>query len=368
MKQSFLRVRDEMSAIWRWWTAQLLEMAVTVLSLAVPGKMTQGIVRFGNTIDIWRLRGKPAQPCFSISADQANQMPRALESEPSLKGLRGRRVWVGLSDTDLLRLDIHVPRAAERELAGLVQLHLERELPIPIDHAVIDYRIADRSAQREWTRVEILVAQQERLQQFRLQLESWQLIPVRWGAMGPTPPLVGNLLPRAIRPAPMRARSSTDRWLVRAAAGLAGALVLTVAAQWLYERWAIGKEVSRLEAASAPIRRVISVLQSQTALADEVSGRLNAADAADLLAALTERTPPDTWAYELTIELPPQKQPQLLFTGFTSDANALAQTLETSPEFDAVAIANVLDDVANGRRQRVQMTFERAATAPDGGE
>jgi hypothetical protein len=213
--------------------------------------------------------------------------------------LAGARAAIVLPESELFYCEFELPSAAERQLSSVLQLQLERAMPLPLEQILYDRQIVARD--RERFTVRAAIAHRERVEQLRDAVARWDLVPVCAGAVTEQGTVLFNFLKR--RRDPLRWRPSRqDVWLMRAATAGVGVLALVLAIQWIHERYVVTAESTQLHAQatrlSAERAALIEAAKPLLALQTIAATR----DAPALLATLSTTMPLDAWFTHIEIE------------------------------------------------------------------
>lgn len=352
-----VRPLTELNELWQWWYSQLESLSWNFLQWIAPRWSQRGAVIFvDDQVHFWKLSGQLARPCGSPCVASDVDLAAQMEANPQLRELRGSRVTIGLAETDVLRLILTLPRAAERDLARIIELQLERELPLSLDRSAVHSRIVERSRERGEIRVEVLAAHRDRVMEVRNRVAGWGFVPSTIGVAASGADVVGDLLPAKRRR--RSARTRQERRLTQSAIALSGLFMLVLGGQWVYERVQITNTLTTQRANNAETREALVKLRARQEQAGQLLKQLEEPDASEILSQLTPQIPSDAWVYDLDIDVGDADGAAIRFSGFAPRAAELARALEESPAFaDVIVVNSVPDGAAN--RERVQLAMRR---------
>jgi hypothetical protein len=251
--------------------------------------------------------------------------------------------------------EIAFPLAVEREIDRAVDLHLERELPLPRDRACVDWHVLRRDRIARRIVVRMFVSHRGRVESLRDAILAKGLRPIRVAVTDASGELLGNLLPRRNRTERLRI-TPLDRRLAAVAATLVCVAAGITGAQWFYERAEVKDEVERVRALAVTTESLTRRLRDESAPATALIGIMRKPDAVDVLTSLTSSAPQDSWAYELDIKPAQAGGYQVKFGGFAPAATMLVDTLEKTPQFENVRLVTAASAGLGTTRDQLQLT------------
>ena len=286
-----------------WWCVELREAANLLLRKLPSRQSPQVFVRVDAASMLLELhQAGEWKAVGTVPAGSDGAWPRGIPGLP--EELAGARTAILLPESELFFCDFDLPSAAERQLAAVVRLQLERTLPVAMERVVYDQQILARD--RELLKVRVAVAHRERVEFLRELIASWGLTPVAAGTVSDAGVSAYNFLKRR-RDRPRWRPTSRDTRLMRAAAAGLGLLMLVVGAQWLRERSVVESVASELQARAAQIARereqVLRDARPLVALQSIASTR----DAPAVLAALSAAVPQGAWFNHVEISTDSEK-------------------------------------------------------------
>ena len=329
-------LRVEIAAFVSWWLHELRDLGETLLVRVAPKLARRVVVRFeGSTGSIWM--GGQTQPLELVES------------------LRGTRAVLVLDRRDVLTHELHLPAAVERELDRAIELHLERELPLPRERVCVDWKVIGRNRQHQRIVVSLLVVHREHVDRVLGRVTECGLRPIRIGVAGTAGDIVGNVLPRRVRPEQLRL-TPLDRRLMGAAVGLAVLTLAVIGGQWMYERVEVGRELQRTSGLATTAETVSRQLTNNSAAAAALVNIMAKPDAVDVLTALTANVPRDSWAYELEVTSAQAGALQIKLGGFTPTATTFVDVLEQTPELEQVRLVSAASAGLGTGKDRLRLT------------
>jgi hypothetical protein len=330
------RMRVEVVAFLSWWILELREMGATLLVRVAPKLARPVVVRFQGA-EAWMTAGADPQPLEAIETVQ------------------GSRAVLVLEDRHVLRHELILPAAIERELEHAMELHMERELPVARDDVCVDWKVTRRDRQQQRIVVRLLVARREHVAYARDRVSACGLRPVRVGVIGPSGEIDGNLLSQRVRPDRLRF-TPLDWRLAMLSSALALGTAAVIGGQWFYERLEVSREAERVTATAATAESLTAKLLAGSASGVALIRLMDKPDAIDALTQLTASAPQDTWAYELNVVPGPNSTLQIKLAGFTPTATMFADMLEKTPELDQVRLVSASSAGLGSGRDRLQLS------------
>jgi hypothetical protein len=340
-----------------WWYNELRELGASALARIAPGIAARAVVRLsGGAGSISITRGDDDRRVLELPGlDDATLTERTLPDELREK-LRGMRATLVLGADQVLTEELAFPRAVERQLDRVLEIHVERHSPLQRALVYIAHRVVARDRASNRITVNLLLAHARTVDRARDLAMSWGLRVVRIGTEDSTGEVVGDFVAHRHHGVQLHS-TKLDRWLAVSAAALAGALLCAIGGQWIYERVQLAHEVGAATAAAAEAQELIRRFEQLAAPALALTGVMTRPDALEVLSALTERVPDDSWVYELEIRSPPERVSELELWAFSSAPGQLIDLLEQSPEFAQVRLESTATVTLTGNAQeRVQLT------------
>lgn len=349
--QFFTLCGRELAEFARWWWTQLLECVRALVGFIVPRSKVTTIVSFERTGgDISVIRKGKRQPLLSFRVGSNGAWPADLRPFGSIEIVKRARAAAALTADLVLTRIILLPDATERQLSQVLPLYLEREFPITLDAIAWFYAIKRRLKATRQIEVEVAIVRRDTLLDIEAAMRRWELQVARVGVKDGDQ-LRGNFLapPKAIV---QKRITRVDRWLMVSAAVFALATVGCVVGQWWYERYQLGRELQTTTQSARRVQRVAEELNTSASPAQQLASIAAQPDAADLVYLLTERTPADTWIYQLSIDARGTDKPQLTLAAVTPPSLDYLKTLGSIPGFEQVALTSTESNPGNASLKR----------------
>jgi general secretion pathway protein L len=360
VRESLSRWRVALTALIAWWLQELREMGEAALARLIPRLATRTFVRFeGQSGTLWSLRGSHKECLSTFTCDATGAWPEKLSPPEAAAAVQGTRAIVALAPASVLRQKLTLPVSAERNLDQIIWLQLERESPMPLERVSVDYRTGKRSRTDRTIEIELLIVQRDRIERVRELARAWGLRLMRIGVGVEANGVNGNFL-RARDTSGRLQLTRTDSRLTFAAALLTVLYVLLLGVQWGYERFQVGRELQRLEAPATAADHLARQLQVNAAPAQALAKMIRQPDALDLLTALTQDIPRDSWLYELEINAQWPQVPRIKLSGFTPTATKLIGELQNTGHFDDVRLDWAMSAGIGAGQDRLQLTARQA--------
>jgi hypothetical protein len=346
--------RVSSGALLAWWLHELRDIAETMLARIAPRFVTRTLVRVGSTqAEISIVRGKRVEPLLSVSCDADGQWPIELPGPDA--SIRGTRAVLALAPEHVLSRRLTLPEGVERDLERVITLQLERESPIPPERVCVEHLITERLKQDRRIGVEVLIVHRERLEKLRDLVRAWGLRPMRIGVER-SGQVIGNFLGNKAASQAMRA-TRIDRRLAAAGGALAVSCALVIGWQWGYERLEVGRELRKVAVHAANADKLFRQLASAASPGEALVRTMEQPDALDMLTALTNQVPADSWVYDLEITAEPASGgPQIRLSGFTPAATLLVDQLGKSGQLTNVRLVSASSAGLGSGQDRLQLT------------
>lgn len=360
-----LRLRAELSAFANWWVQELREAGEAALARVAPQLVTHTLIQLepqGGSV--WIIRGTHRECVCRFAPERSGAWPRKLGPPDVVSTVRGTKVVLGLAPQNVLTQKLTMPAAVERELEQVVALQLERDCPVPLDQVYVDSRAGRRVREGTKLSVTVLIVQRDRVDRLRELVRVWGLRVSRIGMIADSGDVIGNFL-RKPATRGMLQFTRTDRRLAVAAIALVTACAAVIAFQWGYERVIVGRHLRALQAPAAAAERLARELKADAAAAEGLVGLMRQPDALDVLTALTEVTPKDTWFYDLDISAQWPQVPRMKLSGFTPVATLLVGALQSSGSLHEVRLVSAASAGLGSGQDRLQLTAQLTSGAQD---
>jgi hypothetical protein len=333
-----LRVWSEITALVAWWLRELHEIVEVLAAHVLPGWTKPLRVRVDG--------------CNVVSFSDGSQL--ADDNEHS-----GMRAILLLSSSQVFTYEIALPWAVERQIDSAIELHLERELPLARAQACIDWTVVSRERSSRKLRVRIHVAHRAQVQRFVDLLTARGLRLVRVAVAKGAESFEGDLLPQRPRTRPLRF-TQLDRRLVMVCLAFGSLACGVVAAQWLLERTRVNSDLALAEAQAQRARALARGLSQGALRSEALIGLMARPDAVDVLRALTDDIPSDTWLFELEVRASSVPGYHVKLSGYAPAATMFVDALKKSAKFDGVRLVSAASAGLGTAQDRLTVTARYA--------
>jgi hypothetical protein len=334
-------------------------MAQAFAERLLPGWVKPVLVRVQNGEIVEPAQAAPGEQAAPPRAN-AVSVGSATSAAPDAAraaAARGGRVVLLLSPEHILTHEITLPLAAEGELAAAIDLHLERELPLPLAQACIHWRVVSRDRANGRLRVRVYIAHLAQVEKFVKLLAARGHRLSRVAISTGSNEFEGDLLPQ--RP---YARKNTfritplDRRLAMICVSLAAVFCGVVAIQWTVERMRVSAELRRVDARAKQTRALARELARSATGPNQLIALMARPDAVDVLRTLTSDIAEDTWAYEVEIKGTSSPEYQVRLAAYAAAATMFVGALEKTPKFDHVRLVSATSAGLGTARDRLTVT------------
>jgi hypothetical protein len=335
VRRLFARLIAEGGAFGGWWVQELRDIWAACIARLAPNRALQFIVDLQSTRGaIRRVSGTQVIDSVEFTVGPNGELPPAEQVWP--KGSpRGARAAIYLPPHAVLVCEVALPPVNERELNSVVELQLERKLPLPREALYIDWKVASKAGD-DSRRVVAVATRRSYVEELRSGVRAWgwRLTAVRTSQEA-THSL--NLLPAPTHRLNLQIGKS-DVHLLWGAAGLAAMYCATVLGQWLYERTSLDPALSDAKAQLAAIERQRAELASSSAPIAALRRHMHTPSASDAMVAISAAMPPGSWAYQTQIEASAEVPIAIEVEGYSPSAAALVDVLENSARLERVEL------------------------------
>jgi general secretion pathway protein L len=359
--------KEECKSLAAWWMNEMREAFMDLEHRVVPGRPQQTTIVLstasGTVTQRWR-DGSTKSSEFQRTV--TGDLPAERSECWPTPATDTTTVDVVLPPSAVLLRRIWLPAAAEKNLAPIAELQLERELPVPRDQIQVDWHIGARS--HDGNRVEVMfaVAWRQEIERLVTALQRWNVriasIAVDLGE--------GK---RAFNFSPRFSRRSTgrltriDRLLLMSAMLLTFTYGLVVGAQWLHERVLVDKVLAGSREPAARVEHMLSTLATRRVPVDSLNRLIAAPSSGELIAELSASVPPDTWLQQLEIRAVDEQRWTIKIAAITPATPALLDHLAHSPRFANVELQSSNASEAAGR-ERAELSASWQKTALEAGK
>jgi hypothetical protein len=268
----------------------------------------------------------------------------------------GTRTALVFENAEFYFDEIELPLAAERHLASVVRLQLERRLPVPLEQLLTDHQVIARDKRGETLRVRTAVAHRERVEQWRDRATSWGLTPVCAGAASAGDGLEFNLLKR--RRDPLRwTPSPLDVRLMRIAVVGVFACLAVVGAQWIRERSVVNRETAELHARAQELAAQRTALTTRAAPLLALREMVAAPSSPELLAQLSAAVPGSAWFSHVDLATPAEGVGAVKLMGTVGSQDEVVAKLRALPGIRNLRSSSAFGGEILGR-DRVEFSAE----------
>lgn len=330
MHSAAVRASDEINAFIAWWLHELRETWLVTSDRFAP-KQSRHFV-----IDLTERRGDPAE-LADFSADHVPAHARAT---------------VLLPESSVLRCELRLPPVAQRDVARVVELQLERKLPLPPEQLYVDWRVREALADRSRI-VDVIMARRTVIDRLRESVLARGARPVAITSKEPAGRQHFNLLPAPTRRLSF-AVGTRERYLAWSAAALIFVYVAVAVGKGWLERASISDDLAQARAQMTKIREQRALLVTQgkpIALLHKVMSQPSAAEA---LVAVSSAFPQDSWIYQADIRALAGSV-SVNLEGYAPSGTALLQGLEGSGRLEAIELIEATSAGVGSGSERVEL-------------
>jgi hypothetical protein len=330
MNAALVRASDELNAFAAWWLHELREAWAAASERLAPERSRQIV------IDLTERRG-----------ELSDLQEIAAENAPA-----NARATVLLPESSVLKCELRLPPVADRNVDRVVELQLERKLPLPQEQLYVDWRVREVLPDRSRI-VDVIMARRTVVDHLREAVRARGWRPVAVTSREPDGKQRFNLLP-----APTRRLSFVIGTRERYLAWSAGALILVYAAvavgkSWM-ERASVRDDLTQARTQTMEIKKQRDVLATQgepIMLLHEVMQQPSAAEG---LVAVSSALPHDSWIYQADIRALGTGV-SVNLEGYTPSATSLLQGLESSGRLDAIELIEATSAGSGSGSERVEL-------------
>ena len=345
--------------LYAWWRAELRDVAQLLLRQLPSRKSPVLLLRVGaNGASLEQRAAQEWKVIGTLPKRDDGTWPTELPGLPP--ELQGARTALALPDSELYFDELELPLAAERHLASVLRLQLERRLPVSLDQLLVDHQIIVRDKRRETLRVRTVVAHRETVESLREGAVRWGLTPVSAGVVGADGVVQFNLLRRRRR-GPIRwSPTALDRRLLRAAAAGIALLCTVVGVQWMRERATVSDQTAELHAQAQKLMTQRVALTTQVAPLRTLRAIAVTPAAPELLAKLSAAVPNTAWFTHIDLATPADAAGSIKLTGTVASEEEIVTTLRAVPGLRNLRTTSAFSGEILGKN-RVEITAEYQA-------
>ncbi len=374
---------SELAALAAWWRHETKALAQDLVDCSQPHRL-RGVTLLISESEARVTARKANAPIEDVALvyDAQRLLPESLQEFWPPDRPQQVRLEIGLSPDSVLLRQMALPALADREIAKMVELRLERELPLARDRLYVDWTIVERKknpnqanhsqtshnqashnqASHGQVVVAIGIVRKEWLDRILTRVRQWGWKPVRVGLCSAVGSLQFNFLETL-----QHSRATTNSRLhplMTLSASLVVALAVVLGGQWIYERARLSKALNvaqlqlqthakqrrKLERESEPLMRLKALMKKPST--------------AQVLIDLTESLPSDTWVSDLEIQRATDNQATIRLVGYAPSAVGLVNLIESKEQFAGVEL--ISSAVGFGSQgERVELSAKWAPPATD---
>jgi hypothetical protein len=356
------RIRAEATALLAWWLEELRACGEGILGRIAPRSLTRTLIELdADGGRVFTVRGKDRQSVLEFTCDAPGAWPEDLERFGPVDGIQDTRAVVALASEFALVHRIVLPRALEREIDQVIPLQLERESPLPADRVALDWWISQRSRAHGRITVEVLIVHRAVVERVKSLARAVRVELVGIGLASEKKGVVGDFLGARRHVSPLRL-NTTEARLAFSAATLAVLGALLIGGQWVYERIKVGRALNETRPHAVHVDHLKNQFREEAAPGVALASLMREPDALDVLTALAEAVPKDSWAYELDISTQSPQAAEIKASTFTPTATLLVDLVGRSPQFEHVRLVSATS-AGLGLGDRLQLTAHWASQA-----
>lgn len=346
----------EVTALFGWWVNQLRELLLQALESLVPHMKLRTVIKLDLAhAQVLVLRGGKFNPLFSFRKEPGAQWPLELRHFGSAEVIHNTRAAIALSSDYAIAHELVLPETTESQLDRIIPLYLEREFPLMLSAVSFSFSVVNRLRDARQIVVKIVVVRKAQLDELMIASQAWGLRVVKVGLAEGASGVAGNFIQHKPN---TRSESigGINRWLLISSAALGLLFLAVVGIEWSFERSTVASVLVQAKSNAQIAEKTFDELQSKAAPAVRLAAISRQADAADILNRLTERSPADTWVYQLSIETRQGSVSKLSWSAATPRSLEYIETIERSPEFANVKLVSSASDVNNASLVKVKLT------------
>jgi hypothetical protein len=346
-------------ALFAWWLHEMHEVVADLGERLAPGRPYRTMITFdenvGNVVQSWR-NGTSRAAQFSRTADgdwprdRREFWPETTSEHPA--------VHVLLRPSAILMRRLRLPAGAAGDLMPIVELQLERELPLARDQVHVDWRVESRD--REHIEVTIVIVRRAELESMHELMDRWRLRVLTIGVAASDTPGAFDLGRQRKRRFGV-ALARVDKLMALSAATLLIAYACVTGAQWLHERMVVEEELAGIREAASRVERLLTELQERSRPVAQLEQLMGGESGAHILAMLSSALPADSWLPELDIRCADDGTCSIKAIAITPVATRLLDGLQKLPSLAGTQLHSSHAAQADSGRDRVEISAQWVA-------
>lgn len=343
----------ELSAFGAWWLHELRDAYVPVAERFAPQSTQRFTLNLcGERAVLIADRAASADAVLSFACAREAGLPLLPKHLPEGTPA-GARVSVLLPATAVLFQEVRVPPVPERDLARAIELHLERESPLPLEQLYTAWHVLEKKPDGSRS-VEVAMSRRQYIERLRdtFRAWGWRVLSVRCAAKGPRAAI--DLLPSSAHRLSLKF-DLRERRLAWSSAALFVVYASVIAGQWSYERFTLAETLKAARSQMIEIARLQAQLDRQSKPVRAIQELIARQTSADALAALSAAVAMDTWIFQADISTPVDGDAMMSIEGYTPSAAALTGALRQSARFGQVELQEATNAGPDSPLSRVKL-------------
>lgn len=351
----------ESSALLRWWLEELRSLLQDSVDRLIPGLTSRTVITLtelaGTLTHVQRGRESKS---VAFQLDGSGSLPihgPDLVEDPMVRRSRSQIVIPGSA---VLVRHLWLPAGASQNLDAVIELQLERDLPVTRDQVYVDWHIAERRDGPAQIRVAIAVARRSEIDSIRNVTQSWGLRPISIGLVDELGVPEFDFISR-IRSGSSVSLGRIDRILIICSAFLALAMLGTAIGDAWHQRSSLSAELAATAVQASKVDQRLEQLRLLSAPIKALNRRMSVPAVPEILADLTHALPDDSWVFQLEIRAAGDESAEVRLSAFAPVATTLTDALQNSPQFRSVELVGAsASGLAGVARDRVEIRAEWA--------
>jgi Type II secretion system (T2SS), protein L len=361
--ETLSRLSSEARALLQWWVTEIGEIIRVVHAFIAPRRsQVLALLLKSDQIQVWVQSQTEQSEVVVIEPDASGAWPTDPLKE-ELDRVRGLRTVLMIPERDALSHVLRFPAASEPNLARIVELALERELPLPMNLLATDWKVLRR--EERWLDVQVVAIQRLRLETMLSTLREWGL-QVNRVAIAPdgvdrpnVRDSIGSLANHRAHRAAQPWTKAQRKWAYAAVVSVVAAFAITFG-QWIYERVRLSEPAKEARELQAQLTTVKQLFQIRSEPVQQIIAKERTSDALTILALLSQSVGLDTWGHDISIREESQGGYAIELTGRSPNGRDLVEQLRLQRALKNVTLkSSQMGEVGMGKnRVTVQMRWE----------